>query len=432
MSLGVYSGSVVFTTETTKDVDVSSAISDARSAVPALYDDTDQIAALSIVALSATTYRITSGIPITGTYRLVVVGTSPVSVAPVTSQASFSPPTVSNLFLYSELRQKLLVDMDMLDETSVTPAELIGYFNEGIEEAESEVLKIDEDYFYMSAALPLVEGESVYPYPDNCYAYKVRGLVYSNGSTTYPIRRMPRLNKFSRIAEASITNNGDDYRYYHDNPVGGSPQLNLLPAARETAIMPPNDSEFTPVKIHYIRHANRIPLLGQYVKNWDVIVQGDAVDPAGNQFTVSGTYVAGDQVKLYTTGTMPGSFTSGTVYYVSTASGTGYIKLAASRLIAMTGGYINFTSSGSGLLSISIAANQAIIDATIVDLPEFSKFIIQWAKCRCYEKRGDPRIAGAAEVLTQQRGQMVSTLTEMQPDDDSEIQRDFSAYEEMS
>ena len=435
MALGQFIGSVVFANETTKDVDVSASIQDARNSVPALYDGSGNVVAISIQALNATTFRLTSGLPLTDTYKFVVVGTAPIPDTPTPpATGSISGPNLNPLWTYCQAREKLEEDLDLLDETSVKPNELINYFNEGIEEAESEVLKLDEDYFLTSMPVPVVQGQSSYDYPPNCYAYKVRGLMYTNGTLIYEIIRFTRYRKFPKIHFAlQYTNSTDDYQWYHTNDTPGAPKLNLVPPARETAIVPPvpqGQTAFTPVILWYIRHANRVPRLGQYIRNWSVLDSASTADPTNDWILTTAAFITGDKVQLTSTGTLPGGLTAGTTYYV--IANTGNIQLATTLANAKAGTYINLTNAGLGILSIALAANQSIIDNTILDLPEFIKFVIQWAKCRCLEKMGDPRLSGAVDILAQQREQLVSTFSEMQQDDQTEITPDFSSYNEMS
>lgn len=335
------------------------------------------------------------------------------------------------VWTYKEARDKLLGDSDQQDQSFISPNELIGYFNEGIEEAEAEILKIDEDYLLTSFPVPLVNGVAAYDYPYNIYAYKLRGLIYANGTIIYDVRRFRRNNKFENLAFATQYNTSDDYVWFHSNDSSAiGAKINLIPPARETAVVPPLASPFTPMTGWYIRQANRVPLIGEYVPKYETLVQTTAINIATDVLTVAQAYVTGDTVKLTSNGTMPGGLTAGTVYY-AIAAGTS-LKLATTLQLAQAGTAIDITSTGAGLLYISIAANQSIVDNTLIDIPEFTKFVIQWAKCRCFEKEGDPRLSGATETLTQQREQMVSTLTEAQPDDQNTIEADMSAYNEMS
>lgn len=333
------------------------------------------------------------------------------------------------IWTYAEVRAKILVDNDLQDQTFITPNELIGYFNEGIEEAESEILKIDEDYFLTSFYLPLVAGQVSYDYPYNIYGFKMRGFEYANGTTIYPVTRMRRQNKFDKLAWGLQYSQADDYRWYHTNDVSGA-KINLLPAARETAVVPPLANSFTPVTGWYIRHANRIPLIGEYIPKYESVVSSTGVNISTDVITVSQTYVTGDLLKFDTSVTLPAPLVKGTIYYAIAAGAS--LKLATTLQNALAGTAIDITSVGAGVLYISIAANQSIVDNTLIDIPEFTKFVIQWAKCRCFEKEGDPRVSGATETLTQQRNQMVSTLTEAQQDDQNTVEPDMSSYNEMS
>lgn len=431
MSLATYSGDVVFTNALSVDVDVSASIRDATLAVPCLYDANNLISALEITAISTTTFRIVSEFLITETFRLVVIGESPtVTPTPPVGQISSLTPTTKGLKNYAYARDKLQVDLDLLDETFVTPNELIGYFNEGIDEAASEMLKIDEDYFLTSMALPIVQGQSSYDYPDNIFGYKERGIVYSNGSVVYNVQRVRRNNKFAKIATDLQFGQADEYIWYHTNDSADNPKINLIPASRETAIISPQPSAFTPIILWYIRRPNHVPLLGEYVLNWDVLDQAVGISVGSDQITVTNDYITGDTVKLRTTSTMPGGLSADTVYYV--IAGSGVIKLATTLQNARAGTAIDISTVGIGTMSISIAANQTIVDETIIDIPEFLKFVIQWAKCRCMEKEGDPKLEKAIAILEQQRSQMVNTLTEVQQDDQNELEPDFSMYREMS
>jgi len=76
-------------------------------------------------------------------------------------------------------------------------------------------------------------------------------------------------------------------------------------------------------------------------------------------------------------------------------------------------------------------ANRMLVDSSVCDIPEFTSFIIQWIKMRCYEKEGDSRFQLAGTLVDQQRRQMIETLTSMVPDGDNEIDSDVSHYRAM-
>lgn len=76
--------------------------------------------------------------------------------------------------------------------------------------------------------------------------------------------------------------------------------------------------------------------------------------------------------------------------------------------------------------------NVLAVDTDVCDIPEFSSFILQYMKVRCYEKEMHPNLSMAIAALEQQRAQMVATLTAMIPDADNEIEPDLSLYYDMS
>jgi hypothetical protein len=159
------------------------------------------------------------------------------------------------LWTYKEARDKILLDMDLTEEDFITPNELIGYFNEAIREAESEIHKIHEDYFLSKAVLPLVGAQAEYDLPTDIYANKVRALIYNANTTNiYPIRRIRTIEKFWDSAVTNVYGTSDDYRYLIRNDAATGYKIVLFPASRETGNV---------VDVWYLRAANRLPLIGE-------------------------------------------------------------------------------------------------------------------------------------------------------------------------
>lgn len=225
------------------------------------------------------------------------------------------------LWTFAEMSQKVREDIDMLeedpDEQFIKKSEMIGYFNEAIQEAEAEIMQLHEDYFLAWDYVPLVLGQSDYDLPVNVFAKKIRHVGYSNGSIVYPIKRIKNLNKFDRIAFAEVFTGTEDYQYHITNNSPGSTKMTLIPPARETATLAPLSPEFHPVKRWYIRNANRIPYIGDYVNPVDYL--STSVSATSNWLVVDAAegYVTGDAVKLSVTGsnTVPGGLTADTTYY---------------------------------------------------------------------------------------------------------------------
>jgi hypothetical protein len=333
------------------------------------------------------------------------------------------------LWKYKELRQKILVDMDEEDQIQIKPSELIGYVNEGIEDVEGEILKIDEDYMLTYAPMPLVTGVDTYFYPYNIYAYKIRGMQYANGSIIYPVPRIKRKDKFEKIAFAQrFEQSAQTYEYYTRNDQDGVGKMILIPAARETAVVPPLPNPFTPMLLWFIREANRVPLFGEYIPQYEQFISS-AVSVAGNYISLTKTYVTGDAVEFSTTGVLPSPLNATTTYYIYVAA-AGQYKLATTKALANAGAPdVNLADVGTGIQAVSIAANQNLIDNTIIDIPQFATYVIQYAKCRIYEKEGDPRLDNAVKMCENLRNRVTQFLTHKEEDDETTIEADLSAYE---
>lgn len=246
------------------------------------------------------------------------------------------------LWTYAEVRQKVESELDLLEETFITPDEMVGYCNDAIHEAESEILKLNEDYFLASASLTLTQGVSLYSLPVGIYAQKIRGLQYVNGSIIYPIKRIRGESKFDIFSMIQNFGPNDDYMYFPVNSTAGvQSKIQLAPAARETGAY---------VTIWHIRSANRV--------------------------------------------------------------------LMASELTPAI---------------LPTAANSAAQLATVLDIPEFTTFIVDFMKAKCLLKDiGNPAIEGQIAQLANSKKMMVDSLTQQTPDDDDSIQLDLSFYREIS
>lgn len=155
---------------------------------------------------------------------------------------------MSTQWTYQDLDTKVRNDLDMTEELIVTPAEMLGYANAAVEEAQAEITTIYEDYYLTQYPLTLVTGQSLYTLPEGIYIEKIRRVVYSSGNIVYAIRQFRGATKFEEIARALLpTYVNDDYKYYLTNPsVSDGYGFNLAPLSRETGQV---------VTIWYIREA---------------------------------------------------------------------------------------------------------------------------------------------------------------------------------
>ena len=360
------------------------------------------------------------------------------------------------------LKNKIQMDLDLQDETFIQPDEFVGYVNEGIKEAFGEIIGLKQDqYFQAKWFVPVVAGNDLFILPPNIYANKIRAVIYQNGSIIYTMKRMREKQLFENIAYVNQYGLSDEYRYLIMNNQVGFTRMQMVPPSRETAVFPPTANPFLPILVYYVREMNRIPLTGEFY--YTELVQPSAVNfstgvitvtaGTGRQLAVSGgpsapgqafwpylaspvPYVTGDsvqfQVNPYVTGSvLPGGITAGTTYYVIAVTST-TIKLATTQANAFAGTAITLTTAGLGMFNLTVAGNVSQQMASMVDIPEFFEFIMQWVKVRCVEKEGDPRYEAFVAELQSQRKMMVDTLTEMIEDNDTEIQGDYSHYLELS
>lgn len=246
------------------------------------------------------------------------------------------------LWTFAELNQKVRADLDLQDQIFITPDEMVGYVNEAIHEAESEIMKINEDYFLQTAPLALVAGTSLYSLPADIYGQKIRAIIYSQGSVQYPIKRVRGGAKFETLTMIDTYGTNDDYMYLLVNTSPGTQnQIRITPTSRETSA--------SNVTLWYIRSAQRVKQASEQIP---------VIQPT--------------------------------------------------------------------------APNSAAQLATILDIPEFSMFLIDFVKCKCLMKDTDPRLPDQIKIMESQRQMMIQSLTEQVPDDDNFIQPDMSFYTQSS
>lgn len=366
---------------------------------------------------------------------------------------------------FEEVQRKVLEDLDLQDETFITPTEFAGYVNDAINDTEAEIqnLTLSPDYFLSKKPLPLVLGQTDIKLPADIYANKIRGVVYQNGPIIYPMSKLKLRTQFMDIPFSQQFGQADDYRYLITNQEPGQVRMQLLPAARESAILPPplpypesftpSPALFYPAMLWYIRAAQRMPIPtynnvpGELLPRESLVPASidaaldtistvcgsvrpsDGVTPyvPGGQY-----YVLGDIVYLTTTGTLPAPLQANTPYYVIQTGTPGVIQLAASQQLARAGTAIDLTDQGVGYHQLSVVTTTRILAKLPVDIPQFYPFLIALVKWKCLFKEKDPRLADIEKEIVQQREQMTATLSKMVPDLDDEIEPDFSAYEEMS
>ncbi|GAF86883.1 unnamed protein product, partial [marine sediment metagenome] len=120
------------------------------------------------------------------------------------------------LWTLLEIRTKIQQDLDLKEETFINDTEVNDYINEGIDEAEVTIHKLgmQDDYFLKMDNISLVAGTRLYDLPTDIYASMIKQLVYRNGSTVYPIKRLRNVHRFEEIARIEQFNQESDYYQY--------------------------------------------------------------------------------------------------------------------------------------------------------------------------------------------------------------------------
>lgn len=357
------------------------------------------------------------------------------------------------IWTYGESLDKITNDNDLQeifeqDNAFINKNEMIGYFNEALTDASTEIQARSKDYFLTKAFLRMVIGENQIELPANIMANKIRELRYINGSINYEVLPYVRSKKFSDMSYVDQYGPNDYYKYTLMNDYSGQAKIEIHPAAREDSNVP----TFKPLTLWYIRNCARVPLIGEFcnpelifadqveTSDSSIYVSSGNMDEIGSIeqgragcYVGSTTLVTGDAVKFtpWQGGTLPAGIVKNTVYYVIVSGGR--IQLAETKILAVAGTAITITTTGSGGFVMTTKATESIVAATILDIPEFNMYLIQFVKCKILAKERDPSLAAEALILDKYKQQMMDTLTDAVQDNNSdEIEADYSAYEELS
>lgn len=155
----------------------------------------------------------------------------------------------SRYWTWTDMLAKIENDLDLQDEIFVTPTEMMGYANEGIDEVERIVKNVYPDYFLDKDTLTLVSGTKEYALPSRIYAHKIRRMVYRNGSEIYTIPRIKDWRKFETYELEQASGGSTQITgYFILNSAAGTPKI-LFPSILQSGVY---------VQVWFIRQANRI------------------------------------------------------------------------------------------------------------------------------------------------------------------------------
>lgn len=154
-------------------------------------------------------------------------------------------------FTKAQIIDKVELDLDLQEETLITPAEMQGYLHDAIADCEAIIHSIDEDYFLRSRALSVVSGTRRVALPADIYASKIRGMIYNDGSKRYPIKRIRTYQEFETMVELDTnTSSEDELRYVLVNDDATTDvQIEFHP--------PPSITSASIITLWYLRDAAR-------------------------------------------------------------------------------------------------------------------------------------------------------------------------------
>lgn len=151
---------------------------------------------------------------------------------------------------WSEIKSKVLRDLDLEGENFITEVEMLGYANEAIDEVERQIHTLCEDYFISRGTMTLVAGQEEYAIPSDIYGLKIRQIIYRSGTQVWKLQRLRNWNKFGVYETEKANSTGtQQYGYFILNNVAGSPKILLTPT-------PSEDGSY--LQIWYIRNANEL------------------------------------------------------------------------------------------------------------------------------------------------------------------------------
>lgn len=300
---------------------------------------------------------------------------------------------------YGALRTFVQDKLDLRDEDFVDEAELLSYTEEAIRFCEAEVhkLNIEDQYFTTQAALRMQAGRSDISLPSNIYANKILRVVYSNGTVTHDLKRIRSLHRYASSESTRKFGQAVQGEYSYmlvNNSQASGTRIRLFPTPTESST--------------YTVYSESAPETG---------VGEDTFGPVDNP----ADWVVGHFLNsaLFPPGTR-----------ISAVNGSE---------ITVTNGAVAAGTLGNGSLVSDLLqvwyireAEVPTLDEDEIDFPEFWTFIAQHVVVNCLKKEpGNPRLLPEVEALKELKEQMLSTLSNMVPDQDDTIEPDMTHYMDM-
>lgn len=141
-----------------------------------------------------------------------------------------------------EIRRKVEIEHDLLEETFISPEEIDGYINEGIDVVESTIVGMYEDYYLTTSEW--IDIDEANEMPEDIYANKLRKVeIKTTDGRIHQLHKNRNLRDRNNDAFAMVT------KYNIINKSGSKPYI-IIDNIGELNI--------ASIRYHYIRNANRL------------------------------------------------------------------------------------------------------------------------------------------------------------------------------
>lgn len=293
-----------------------------------------------------------------------------------------------------DLKTRVKQRLDLEDEEFVVDSELTYYFREAVDYVESEIhkLNIEDQYFETVQPIAIVAGIADYTLPSNIYGNKVKRIIKNKNTDIYEVRRMTGINRYTDIATSYMYPASNILQYILINSSEKQkPVMRLVPRP-----------DFT---------------VATYSPTIDTTVSSKSITVSSATGIAVGQFISSTNIPTNT--------------IVEAVSGT-TVTISAPATATATGTASTFTDPDF-LVYYTRNAKDPTSDTDSIDIPEFSNFIVQYVVVECLKKEiGNPRIQPELARLEEFRNQMLSTLSNMVPDQRDKIEMDTEIYGEIS
>jgi len=149
-----------------------------------------------------------------------------------------------------QIRDKIIDDLDLYEETFVDNNEIDAFINEGISKTESSIHTIYEDYYLSTTSLELENNTNLYDYPEDIYANKIRMILYSDGVDVYEVKRVRNIKREAMLELSDPTLTGETLKWYPTNDSSQGRKIRIFPRGADTGTL----------EIWYIRNSKQLTL----------------------------------------------------------------------------------------------------------------------------------------------------------------------------